>query len=68
MDKYDVNSYDVIKLAKSHRRYLFSNLVCGTKYLAKLCAFNEVGRGEESEEIKFSTEGSGTWRGFTVCL
>lgn len=59
MDKHEVNSYDVIKLPKNHRRYLFSNLLCGTKYLAKICAFNEVGKGEESQEIRFSTDGSG---------
>ncbi|XP_074599445.1 cell adhesion molecule Dscam1-like isoform X2 [Brevipalpus obovatus] len=58
VEKFESNTYDVIKLPKSHQRYLLSNLLCGTKYLAKICAYNEVGRSEFSSEIKFATDGS----------
>uniref|UniRef100_T1KP14 Uncharacterized protein n=1 Tax=Tetranychus urticae TaxID=32264 RepID=T1KP14_TETUR len=58
-DKFEKEEvYDDIRLPKIYRRYLLSNLLCGTKYSARMCAFNEVGKGEPSNEIFFKTEGT----------
>jgi len=61
-EKYEKNLYDNIKLPKTYRRYLLSNLDCGTKYSASICAYNRVGNGESSPVLKFTTEGKGTLR------
>lgn len=46
-----------VRLSKNQRSHVLPDLLCGSKYITKISAFNEVGLGESSEEIRFATEG-----------
>lgn len=45
--------------SSSASTYLLQNLRCGTEYIARIEAFNEMGTGKPSEPIRFSTLGTG---------
>ena len=52
------DSWETVKLPKFYRRYTLTNLNCGTKYLAHLIGYNEIGESEPSNELSFSTKGN----------
>lgn len=52
------DSWETVKLPKFYRRYTLSNLNCGTRYVAHLISFNEIGESEPSNELNFSTKGN----------
>lgn len=52
------DSWETVKLPKFYRRYTLTNLNCGTKYLAHLIGYNEIGESEPSNELNFSTKGN----------
>lgn len=51
------DTYQTIRLPKQQRKYILTNLNCGNKYIVKVAAFNEVGNGEDSDDVHFSTDG-----------
>lgn len=49
--------WDPIQLSRQQRTFVLKNLRCGSEHVAKVEAFNEVGQGKPSEELRFSTTG-----------
>lgn len=52
-----IDEWEKVRLGKTTRRHVLSNLMCGNKYVMSLMAFNEVGSSEASDELHFSTSG-----------
>lgn len=52
------DSWETVKLPKFYRRYTLTNLNCGTKYLAHVIVYNEIGTSEPSNEINFASKGN----------
>jgi hypothetical protein len=52
-----IDEWEKVRLAKSARRHVLSNLLCGNKYVIRMIAFNEVGSSDASDEVHFSTSG-----------
>lgn len=55
--KEEESTFQTIRLPKQQRKYILSNLSCGNKYVVRITGFNEVGNGDPSEDIHFSTDG-----------
>ena len=51
--------WETIQLTRQHKSYVLRNLRCGTTYIIKVEAFNEVGTGKPSDELRFTTNGKG---------
>jgi hypothetical protein len=51
--------WETIQLTRQHKSYVLRNLRCGTTYIVKIEAFNEVGTGRASDELRFTTVGKG---------
>ncbi|XP_054158871.1 cell adhesion molecule DSCAM-like [Oppia nitens] len=51
------NNWETIQLSGQHKKYVLRNLRCGTSYIVKVEAFNDVGTGRPSDELRFSTVG-----------
>ncbi|CAG2122094.1 unnamed protein product, partial [Medioppia subpectinata] len=49
--------WETIQLTRQHKNYVLRNLRCGTTYIVKIEAFNEVGTGRPSDELRFTTQG-----------
>lgn len=52
------DSWETVKLPKFYRRYTLANLQCGSRYVAHLISYNEIGESEPSNELNFSTKGN----------
>ena len=53
------SQWETIQLTRQHKSYVLRNLRCGTTYIVKVEAFNEVGTGRPSDELRFTTNGKG---------
>jgi hypothetical protein len=51
--------WETVQLTRQHKSYVLRNLKCGTNYIVKIEAFNEVGNGKPSDELRFTTSGKG---------
>lgn len=50
--------WETVLVSAKQRRHTLSNLLCGSRYAAKVTAFNDIASGQASEELRFSTQGS----------
>jgi hypothetical protein len=53
--------WETVQLTRQHKSYVLRNLKCGTAYIVKIEAFNEVGNGKPSDELRFTTSGKGNF-------
>lgn len=56
---YKPNNWETISVSDKHQGHTLRNLRCGTLYQIRLEAFNEMGSGESSDVLQFSTLGQG---------
>lgn len=54
-----INNWETITVSKKLSGYTLRNLRCGTNYRLRVEAFNEMGSGEASDILEFSTLGRG---------
>lgn len=57
--KLELGDWSFVDLDASNRSRLMTDLLCGSGYSFYIQAFNKLGMGMPSEEIKARTEGSG---------
>jgi hypothetical protein len=56
-EETSIDNWESIRLSKHQRRHVLSSLLCGSKYMMKMNAFNEVGSSSDTEVINFCTDG-----------
>lgn len=59
-----INNWETISVSSKMNGYTLRSLRCGTSYRLRVEAFNEMGSGEQSDTLEFSTLGRGK-RAFT---
>lgn len=57
--KYQANNWETISVSEKIQGHTLRNLRCGTLYQVRVEAFNEMGNGEPSDVLQFSTLGQG---------
>lgn len=57
--KYQANNWETISVSEKLQGHTLQNLRCGTLYQIRVEAFNEMGSGEPSDVLQFSTLGQG---------
>ncbi|KAK6620098.1 hypothetical protein RUM44_006498 [Polyplax serrata] len=56
--KRENNDWELIRVGRKQTNYLISDLNCGTPYQIYMQAYNSIGKGEKSQTIKATTDGS----------
>ncbi len=57
------NNWETISVSSKMTGYTLRSLRCGTGYRLRVEAFNEMGSGEQSDTLEFSTLGRGKFFG-----
>ena len=61
------NNWETISVSSKMNGYTLRSLRCGTGYRLRVEAFNEMGSGEQSDTLEFSTLGRGKFLLFGKC-